>query len=305
MGQFSKPSSQRRLPSISLLAVLCLCASSSKVRAQTIDSRFSNTQADSAESMNGSNSLPDAPSALVLPVATSSSSLNPEDLPANTEEPLTVEKLPLRFVTDEAKIVTSPLRVRKSDLKWLIPLAGATAAAFATDSKTMREVVSRNPSFNQANSTSSDVLRDISIGVPVLMFGAGQFKGNERLHETGLLGGEAMIDAYVFDEAIKYITLRERPNLDNARGRFFLGDASSNPSFISGHSIVAWSSAAVLAGEYSKPWQQATIYTLASGVSLTRVLGQRHFPSDALLGSAAGWLIGHYVYRVHHRHHPR
>lgn len=214
-----------------------------------------------------------------------------------------MKKLPLRFVTDEAQIVTSPLRIHRSDLKWLLPLAGATAAALATDSKTMREVVSRNPYFNQASATSSDVLRDISIGVPLLVFGAGQFKGNELLRETGPLGGEAMIDAYVFDEAIKYITLRECPNLDNARGHFFLGDASSNPSFISGHSIVAWSSAAVLAEEYSKPWQQATIYTLASGVSLTRVLGQQHFPSNAMLGSAAGWLIGHYVYRAHHRIH--
>lgn len=258
-------------------------------------------QVASVEALNGSSSLPDAPSAILLSAARSSASLDTGILPPNAQEPLTLKKLPLRFFTDEAKIVTSPLRVRKSDLKWLLPLAGATAAAFATDSKTMREVVSRNPSFNQANSTSSDVLRDISIGVPVLMFGAGQFRGNDRLRETGLLGGEAMIDAYVFDEAIKYVTLRERPNLDNARGRFFLGDASSNPSFISGHSIVAWSSAAVLAGEYSKPWQQATVYTLASGVSLTRVLGQQHFPSDVLLGSAAGWLIGHYVYRVHHR----
>ena len=40
-----------------------------------------------------------------------------------------------------------------------------------------------------------------------------------------------------------------------------------------------------LAGEYSKPWQQVGIYTLATGVSLTRVLGQEHFPTDVLLGS--------------------
>ena len=76
----------------------------------------------------------------------------------------------------------------------------------------------------------------------------------------------------------------------------------SDPSFVSGHAIVAWSSAAVLASEYSKPWQQIGIYTLASGVSLTRVLGQNHFPTDALLGSVSGWLIGRYVYHSHHAH---
>jgi membrane-associated phospholipid phosphatase len=40
-------------------------------------------------------------------------------------------------------------------------------------------------------------------------------------------------------------------------------------------------------------------YSLAAGVSITRVLGQEHFPSDVLVGSACGWLIGRYV--VHHR----
>ena len=247
-------------------------------------------------------SLPDAP----LPATARITAPNPVSTePIGTKHPdeeLTVRKLPLRFLSDEWHIVTSPARIRTGDLKWLLPLAGATGAAFATDTHTMRDVVSRNPSFNEANSTSSDILRGAAIGVPVLLFGAGHLAGNEHQREAGLLAGEAMIDAYVFDEVIKYGTLRERPSKDNARGRFFVGDAASDPSFISGHSIVAWSSAAVLAGEYQKPWQQGMIYSLATGVSLTRVLGQQHFPSDVLLGSAAGWLIGHYVYRAHHQH---
>ena len=84
----------------------------------------------------------------------------------------------------------------------------------------------------------------------------------QALRQVRLLGeqepvevprGEAMVDAYVFDEIIKYVTLRERPKQDNARGDFFTGNASSDPSFVSGHSIVAWSSAAVLAEEYHRP----------------------------------------------------
>ena len=41
-------------------------------------------------------------------------------------------------------------------------------------------------------------------------------------------------------------------------------------------------------------------YGLATGVSLTRVMGQEHFPSDVLVGSSLGWLIGHNVVRHHH-----
>jgi membrane-associated phospholipid phosphatase len=66
---------------------------------------------------------------------------------------------------------------------------------------------------------------------------------------------------------------------------------------------VAWSSAAVLAEEYPSRLNQFAVYSIATGVSLTRVLGQQHFPSDVLVGSAFGWMIGHYVYKRHHHWH--
>ena len=38
-----------------------------------------------------------------------------------------------------------------------------------------------------------------------------------------------MVDGYITSEGIKYITLRERPNLQNARGHFFQTDSASTP----------------------------------------------------------------------------
>jgi membrane-associated phospholipid phosphatase len=43
-----------------------------------------------------------------------------------------------------------------------------------------------------------------------------------------------------------------------------------------------------------------TAYGLAAGLSLTRVLARQHFPSDVLVGSAVGWLVGRYVFHKHH-----
>jgi hypothetical protein len=212
-----------------------------------------------------------------------------------------LKSFPKHFVADEVRVVTSPGRVHGADVVWLLPLAGATAASLATDSYTMRNVVSHDAALNNDAGTSSDILRDSTIGLPILMYGLGTIRRDDHSREAGLLAGEAMLDSFVLDEGIKYVFLRERPFQNNARGHFFTGDAVSDPSFVSGHSIVAWSSAAVLAGEYSRPWQQIGIYTLASSVSVTRVLSQQHFPTDALLGSTAGWLIGRYVYRAHHR----
>jgi hypothetical protein len=38
---------------------------------------------------------------------------------------------------------------------------------------------------------------------------------------------------------------------------------------------------------------------MATAVSVARVTGRNHFPSDALVGSAVGYLVGGYVYRQH------
>jgi membrane-associated phospholipid phosphatase len=41
------------------------------------------------------------------------------------------------------------------------------------------------------------------------------------------------------------------------------------------------------------------VYGGATTVSVSRVLAREHFPSDVLVGSTFGWLIGGYV--LHHR----
>jgi len=64
--------------------------------------------------------------------------------------------------------------------------------------------------------------------------------------------------------------------------------------------------AGVIAGEYPSKRAQLGVYSIASGVSLARVLGQEHFPSDVLVGATTGWLIGHFIfekYQVRHAAH--
>jgi membrane-associated phospholipid phosphatase len=217
--------------------------------------------------------------------------------------PTTLRALPANMLLDGVHVVLSPKYVRWNDLMWLVPLAGATAAALATDTRAMTDVVSSNPSFNQINVNVSNGLVGGFIAAPVAMFGIGHARRNERMTEAGLLGSEAMVDAVVVDEVVKLCAFRERPYVDHAQGEFFVGSAGLDSSFISEHSMIAWSSAAVIAGEYHSKWAQFGVYSLAAGVSATRVMGQQHFPSDVLLGAAGGWLIGHYVFRAH-RHVP-
>lgn len=209
----------------------------------------------------------------------------------------------MNFVRDQGAIWTSPARVRGEDFHYLVPLGLVVTLAITTDHQAMTSVVSQNKSFNNTSTNASNVLLSPFVGVPVVMYAAGHLSDNDHARETGLLGGEAMADSLVVDEAMKLIFMRERPTTDNGRGKFFQTSVGTDSSFPSTHSMIAWSSAAVLAEEYPSRINQLGIYGLATGVSLTRVLGQQHFPSDVVVGSAFGWMIGHYVYKKHHGWH--
>ncbi len=227
---------------------------------------------------------------------------------SENEEPVTLRNTPIHILKDQRAIWTSPLRIRTNDLVWLVPLAGSIGAGIATDHHVMSSVVSRDPDFNQANVNVSNVLVGSIVVLPAAFYGYGHFGQDDRARETGLLGAEALGDGVIVEEAMKLIFWRERPYVDGARGLFFQGSAGFDSSFPSSHSLLSWTTAAVIAGEYPSRWTQVGIYSAAAAVSVTRVLGQEHFPTDVLVGGAAGWLIGHYVYRTRHhqqvvRHH--
>ena len=215
---------------------------------------------------------------------------------------VTARNAPLQVLHQQAAIWTSPARLTRRDLLWLGPLAVATGVGIATDHHTMSSVVSHDPTFNQDNVNVSNALIGGMIAAPVAFYGWGHFEGDTHARETGILGAEALVDGVAVEQGMKLVFWRERPALHNARGHFFEGDAGVDGSFPSSHAVLAWSSAAVIAGEYHNPWAQAGVYSAASAISLTRVLGQQHFPTDVLVGSSVGWLIGHYVYKHFHRY---
>ncbi len=217
------------------------------------------------------------------------------------KDTVTLVNTPIHILKDQAAIWTSPLRFKAHDLEWFLPLAAATGVSIATDQHTMSSVVSHDPTFNQNNINVSNVLLGGFIAAPVALYGVGHFKDDPHAREAGILGGEALVDGLVVEQGLKLIFWRERPAVNNARGHFFQGSAGLDSSFPSSHSVLSWASAAVIADEYPSHWTQLGVYTLATAVSLTRVLGQQHFPTDVLVGSAAGWLVGHYVFRAHHK----
>ncbi len=218
----------------------------------------------------------------------------------SSSDAVTLRNTPLHLLHDQGGIWSSPFRITGDDMKFLLPLAVATGAAMATDTRAMTQVVPINASLNQHSTDASNVLIGGFIATPVALYGLGHFKQSPHESEAGVLTGEAMLDSVVVEQGMKFIFWRERPNQDSAKGHFFESDAGLDSSFPSSHCVVAWAAAGVLAGEYRSRWSQLLVYSAAASVSATRVLSQQHFPSDVLVGSAAGWLVGRYVY--HHRH---
>jgi membrane-associated phospholipid phosphatase len=221
------------------------------------------------------------------------------DAPEPQKPAVTERGLPLALVKDQVAIWTSPARIRARDLLWLAPLGAAAGLTLATDTDAMRNL-SHDPKLNKDYVNASNYLLGGEIAIPVALYGVGLFGENAHARETGILSGEALVDGVVVEEVTKIVSRRDRPLYNNAAGDFFSSHAGGNSSFPSSHSVLAWSVAGVLAGEYPSKWVQLAVYSAATGVSVTRVVGQEHFPTDVLLGSAAGWLIGHYVAKKHH-----
>jgi hypothetical protein len=228
-------------------------------------------------------SLPDAPAPQFQP----------------NDDSVTIRGTPLRILKDQGVIWTSPARLRESNALGPVVLVLSTAALITADRQVMSSSKLQNPSLNQEASTASDGLLGGFVAAPVAIFAIGALHHDDHATETGILGGEAMVDSFAVSEVLKAASMRERPTVDDAKGKFFQSSVGLDSSFPSNHAIIAWSSAAVVASEYNGWFTQAAAYGLATGVSATRVLARQHFPSDVLVGSGVGWMIGRYVVRKH------
>lgn len=208
-----------------------------------------------------------------------------------------------RFVTpflkhlakDQEHFWRLPGHLRTRDLKWVLPVAGATAGVIASDSWISRQVPNRPTQLNRSKRISDYSLYSL-LGAGGGAFLIGKMTRNDHLSESGFLAAEAAVNATGVVYALKGATQRERPFQSTGAGSFFNG----GKSFPSEHAALAWSIASVLAHEYPGPLTKFLGYGLATAVTVTRVNAHQHFASDVLVGSALGWYFGHEVYRAHH-----
>ncbi len=202
---------------------------------------------------------------------------------------------PMAVVQDQRAFWTAPLQLKERDLQWLIPAAAATAVLMGSD----RGVEGHLPtdlSLIRRSRTFSDYGAGAFVAGAGGMYLWGHITHNDRMKETGWLSGEAALSGLLVAEGLKHATGRQRPLEGDSKGEFRAGGSS----FPSEHATAAWSIASVIAHEYPSPFAQLWAYGGASAVAAARVTGDKHWASDALVGSAIGWYMGRVAFqRVH------
>jgi hypothetical protein len=206
----------------------------------------------------------------------------------------------LHIAQDEVGIVTAPFHLHASSLLWIAPFGAATGIALDKDNEAMRAVgfdTSRQNDFRRISDYGGIYGPSAAIGIGYI---AGGVTHNDRLQETAVLAGEAMVDSIILNKGLEYAINRQDPMQGDGTGRFWPHGLKTWPdgqSMPSDHAILAWSFAHVVGSQYNGIATRLLVYSVAATVSASRVMAREHFPSDVFVGSALGYVIGGYVIR--------
>jgi hypothetical protein len=246
--------------------------------------------------------LPDAPSALFAQrfhgfakdVSTAqpliSDAPSPDD---QASEPDTRPSLLRRVLLDQKEIYTAPFHRR--NLKWDLVFLAATGGMIAGD-KHISGALSRDH-IDVSQHISDIGLYSMTASVAGLWLSSLKTE-DEHARETGILAAEAFGNTAAVLGLAQIAAGRERPTEGNGDGRFWKNNALGS-SFPSAHSTFTWTMASVVAHEYPKPWVRWLVYGTATTVSVARVTGLKHFPSDVAVGGTVGYLVGQQIFNAH------
>ena len=203
------------------------------------------------------------------------------------------------------KIATGPFHWKRKEWKIAGTVAVVGAALFIFDDD-IRQVFQNNKN-NSLDFTSKYILEPWGSGIyPAVLFSGYYIYGltaqNKRARQIALGGTQAFIMAALSAQVFKHIFHRHRPNQNNPPNPYLWEGPFSGfnyTSFPSGHTTAAFAIASMMSLVYKdKIWIGILSYSLATGVGLSRVYDNKHWPSDVLIGAALGYAIGRTVYSI-------
>lgn len=209
------------------------------------------------------------------------------------------------YWTATKKIATGPVSWKKKE--WII--AGSVVAAGVTlyiFDEQIHQIFQKNQN-NTLDAASKYFFEPWGSGLyPAALMGGYYLYGlaadNKKARQIALGGTQAFFMAAITSHILKHAFHRHRPLDDNPPNpRLWEGPFKgfSYNSFPSRHTAGAFAIASFMQQVYKdKIWVGILSYGIASGVGLSRIYDNEHWPSDVLAGAALGFAIGQTVYRI-------
>jgi membrane-associated phospholipid phosphatase len=224
--------------------------------------------------------------------------------PPEDQRPVSWKSLLPNIADDQRRIWLFPARLNKKR-NW-IPTAAilATTAALIALDPHDAPYFRRTSSFGGFNSVFTG--NGTTVGMvlaPVSLYAAGLARRDSKMQATALLVGEAVADSEILATVLKDATKRVRPaalspgqnfwdTWFESKGSFLRG----NGSMPSGHTIVAFSVATIVARRYgNQKWVPYVSYGMAALVGLSRITLSAHFISDVFVGGALGYSVSRFA----------
>lgn len=170
----------------------------------------------------------------------------------------------------------------------------------------------RNPTLGSYSKTVSDVGGAYEVATFAGIAGYGLIFKNPKLRTTTALATQAYITSTFWSTLFKTLSGRLRPhdleegspmNISTFHGPFYALPYGGNSAFPSGHATLAFAAARVYAMEYKNvPAVPIIAYSMASLISFSRVIENRHWSTDIFAGALLGYACGTQVVNNYHRY---
>lgn len=178
------------------------------------------------------------------------------------------------------------------DRKFYIISGLSIVAVFAADEK-INEWALHYPEKGAYEKTR-DLFNEFGTKKILLIPAAGYIAGlaikDDKLKAASFTSAESVFFASCLTFTLKAVVGRSRP--DEYRGGYTFKPFNLNDdwnSMPSGHSTAAWALATPFAVYYDNNW----IYLIPAGVSVARVVSERHWASDVIAGGIIGFATGY------------
>jgi membrane-associated phospholipid phosphatase len=185
---------------------------------------------------------------------------------------------------------------RKTAIIFLMLFPILSLNAQKSDIRILRQInLERNRNLDNTFEFISATATPVSIILPIAVIGTGLKKKDKEQVIKGITIGSGILLASIVSTSLKYSIKRPRPfetypDIDKAT-------YAGSPSFPSGHTSDAFSTATGFSLAYPKWYVIAPSYTWACAVGYSRMHLGVHYPSDVLAGAIIGSLSAYLCYR--------